>query len=478
MRTWKLHSIATAGVLTSVLACGASPGGGGDADVHGKGNAPTPTGTGTASTPQPMPTQAPPTEALRQLDVGAEHTCAVIEGRVKCWGYGGSGALGYGDTMNRGEAANQMGVNLPAVDLGTGVLAKSVHAGYRHTCALLTDGHVKCWGSGSLGIGVTDARGDEPNEMGNYLPLVDLGVGRTAKALFAGELATCALLDNDGLKCWGKNSVGVLGLGDRVSRGDAPNQMGDNLPYVQLGAGRFVKDLAIGMVHACAVLDDQTVKCWGENMVGQLGQGTYTLPIGISPNEVANLPPVNLGSGRTAKAVAVGDYHSCVILDNDTVKCWGENRSGQLGLGDQRIRGSRPNEMGDNLMPVDLGPGRTAKRITATMDSTCVITDDDNVKCWGDDSLGRLGAEGARNRGSAPNQMGANLPGVNLGIGRHVRALYSGYIGTSCAVLDNADVKCWGFNGQGQLGLGDTVHRGITADQMGDNLPVVNLTGP
>ena len=108
-----------------------------------------------------------------------------------------------------------MGDNLLAVNLGSGNTAVAISAGGGQTCALLHDGAVKCWGrndTGQLGIGDTSNRGDQPNEMGDNLPAVDLGTGNTAIAISAG-LQTCALLDNQAVKCWGLNNFGQLGLG-------------------------------------------------------------------------------------------------------------------------------------------------------------------------------------------------------------------------------------------------------------------------
>ena len=112
-----------------------------------------------------------------------------------------------------------------------------VTAGNSHACALLTGGIVKCWGyngNGELGLGDTAWRGDEPNEMGGNLPAVNLGTGTTAVAISAGRHHTCALLDDFSVKCWGSNEHGELGLGDTAVRGDGPNEMGDNLPTVKL----------------------------------------------------------------------------------------------------------------------------------------------------------------------------------------------------------------------------------------------------
>jgi hypothetical protein len=130
-----------------------------------------------------------------------------------------------------------MGNNLPAVNLGTRRKAKAITAGTLHTCAILDNNTVKCWGlngDGGLGYGDTNHRGDEPNEMGDNLPAVDLGTGRNAKAIAAGGGHTCALLDNNTVKCWGRSNAGQLGYGDTNDRGDAAGEMGDNLHQVVL----------------------------------------------------------------------------------------------------------------------------------------------------------------------------------------------------------------------------------------------------
>ena len=94
----------------------------------------------------------------------------------------------------------------------------------------------------------------------------------------------------------------------------------------------------------------------------------------------ANLPTVDLGPGHTAKAITTGNAHTCAILDDDTLKCWGRNTESELGLGDTANRGDGPGEMGANLPTVDLGPGRTTKAITAGESHTCALLDDDTVK--------------------------------------------------------------------------------------------------
>jgi alpha-tubulin suppressor-like RCC1 family protein len=353
-------------------------------------------------------------------DTDNGHTCALLDdGSIKCWGNNGLGQLGLGDTTSRGRLPNQMGDSLAAVALGTGRSAKALVANSFHTCALLDNDTVKCWGGGAgLGIGDVNNRGDQPSEMGDNLPAVSLGTNRTAKALSAGGSHVCALLDDNSVKCWGDNSSGQLGLGDTNSRGDQANQMGDNLLAVALGTGRSVKAIAAGDDHTCALLDDNTVKCWGYNQDGELGLGDGNTR-GDQAGEMGdNLPVVALGNGHTAQGLAAGALHSCVLLDDNTVKCWGYNQDGELGLGDKTTRGDQPGEMGASLPMVALGSGRTAKAITSGQMAghTCALLDNDTIKCWGYVAFGRLGlGDGANNRGDQPNEMGDNLPSVDLG---------------------------------------------------------------
>jgi alpha-tubulin suppressor-like RCC1 family protein len=131
--------------------------------------------------------------------------------------------------------------------------------------------------------------------------------------------------------------------------------MGDNLPAVDLGTGSRAVAVSAGALHTCALLDTGAVKCWGEGAYGRLGLGDAKNR-GTGPKEMGDaLPAVDLGARRTAVAVRAGGYHTCAILDGGGVACWGRGAEGQLGVGDTKGRGGRPNEMGDALPVVDLG---------------------------------------------------------------------------------------------------------------------------
>ncbi len=414
---------------------------------------------------------------------GYNHSCALLtSGQVKCWGYNLRGQLGLGDTQNRGDTPSELGDNLPAVLLGNGRTAVAVAAGGEHTCALLDDGQVKCWGSnarGQLGQGDTQARGDNPSEMGDNLPAVELGTGRTASAVSAGSHHTCVLLDAGEVKCWGNNGTGELGLGDTSSRGDGPGEMGDNLPAVSLGTDRIAIAITANgdpgnyTGHSCALLDTHQVRCWGYNNTGQLGLGD-TQSRGDGPGEMGDsLPVVSLGTGRTALSLSAGTFHTCVILDSAQVKCWGFNIVGQLGLGDTQTRGDGAGEMGDSLPVVSLGSSVLASAVSMETYHSCALLNTGDAKCWGSNGVGQLGLGNTQTRGDGPGEMGDSLPAVFLGTGLAASSVSTGG-GFSCA-LAQGQVKCWGGNAYGQLGVGDTAGRGDEPGEMGDALLSVDF---
>jgi alpha-tubulin suppressor-like RCC1 family protein len=413
-----------------------------------------------------------------RVAAGNAHTCAIVAGgKVKCWGRNVGGQLGVGDTTDRGKAPGQMGANLPFTDLGPGAVATALGAGFGHTCALLDDGRVKCWGSngfGQLGLDDTQNRGPTPATMGAALPAVALGA--SAKALSVGAYHACVILIDGRVKCWGLNTYGQLGVGDKKDRGNGALAMA-SLPFVDLGAGRTARAIVAGTQTSCAILDDDTLKCWGFNFDGELGIGTAD-DRGDAPGEMGDqLPRVDLGAGRTVKSVAIGGLHTCALLDDGRVKCWGQGSSGALGYGDPDPRGAKPSDMGAALPAVDLGPGRTARLVSATSGSSCAILDDASVKCWGRNDRGQLGQGDAASRGTGNGEMGAALLPIALAPGRTAVALAPAEESHLCAILDDGALQCWGANEAGQLGLGDTNDRGDGPNEMGAALPFVSL-GP
>lgn len=360
------------------------------------------------------------------LAAGGFHTCVLLEnGRVKCWGLNSMGQLGLGLTDNQGE-----------------------------------DGFA---GDTTLG--------DQAGEMGDNLATLDFGTGRTVTAVSANLYHSCVVLDNGSVKCWGRNDQGQLGVGDTNNRGDAPGEMGDSLPAITFG--RPAVTVTTGASHSCALLNDGSVKCWGYNFYGQLGLG-HANNVGDQPGETTSLVSVDLGTGRTALSVAAGGDHTCAVLDDNTLKCWGRNDFGELGLGHTEHVGNDPDEMGNALAAVSLGAGRTAAGVTSAYSHTCAVLDDKTVKCWGYNQFGNLGVGDTSERGDEAGEMGDALSTVSLGTGKQAAELSAGSYYT-CSLFDDAAIKCWGLNSSGQLGLGDRAWRGDQPSDMGDNLPAVSL---
>jgi cysteine-rich repeat protein len=428
---------------------------------------------------------------------GSGKTCAVgANRRLLCWGNNNDGSLGLGDTRTRGDKPDTMGANLPTVDLGRGRSVSEVALG-GNMCALLDNHQAKCWGNnyaGQLGQGDTLTRGDQLGEVGDGLAAIDFGQGNVPIALADGSNSTCALLAQGRVKCWGSSDLGQTGYGDRLARGNRSGQMGDALPFVDLGSARTALSVAAGGWNFCALLDDRSIKCWGRGAEGIPGAGDSSNR-GDDPGEMGDaLMPIDLGPGARIQSFALASDHVCALLAGDEVKCWGANGFGQLGFVPDEampIRGNAPGEMGANLPVVDLGTGQVPIQLAAGDSFTCALLASGQVKCWGADNRGQLGLPNdgfdsrTSNRGDDPGEMGDALPALDFGRGRSAKSICAGS-GHACALLDNGKVKCWGDNISGTLGVGyagrdfslefnDEYCVGDQAGEMGDNLPAIDL---
>jgi alpha-tubulin suppressor-like RCC1 family protein len=273
---------------------------------------------------------------------------------------------------------------------------------------------VVCWGynkHNELGDGTTRER---------WSPVAVTGPSAGVSAIATGARHGCALTGG-GVKCWGYNYYGQLGDGTNANRAGAV--------YVS-GLGRGVTAIAGGAFHTCALMAAGTVKCWGLNILGQLGDDT----------EVERWTPVDVvGLGGNAIAVAAGDSHSCAILQGGRVKCWGENRYGQLGDGTTQR----------HLTPVDVsGLSRGVTALSLGGRHSCAIVGG-IVKCWGGNLFGQIG-DGTRQRRLVPVRVaGLRADAIAIAVGD----------GHSCALTVSEGLRCWGYNGWGQLGDGTDVDR-------------------
>ncbi|MEO1056831.1 MAG: RCC1 domain-containing protein, partial [Actinomycetota bacterium] len=244
------------------------------------------------------------------------------------------GQLGYG---------NPNVVNDPStvgtVPLGPGRTAEKITAGRFHTCALLDDGNVRCWGEQNAITGQPEDIGEnEPASAGPLLTAADFGGGQPI-ALSAGARATCVLADDDTVWCWGAgkpscNSTGMCGSAPAVPA------------EVDLG-GRIPVALDLGFDHACVLFSGGGVGCWGVGDDGRLGYGD-TDDVGDDEPPLAK-GLVDVGAGRTVKAISAGRRGTCALLDNDTIRCWGDASEGVPG-------GANTIDIGDDEAPGDAPP--------------------------------------------------------------------------------------------------------------------------
>jgi alpha-tubulin suppressor-like RCC1 family protein len=365
----------------------------------------------------PSPT-VPPAELPRAglLALGGSHTCALTVGMgAACWGNNRYGQLGNGTFFSSS-------IPQPVSRLSSGVI--SIAAGWAHACAVRADGGLECWGSnakGQLGDSTT-ADSSSPVEV--------FGLREGVKAVTAGHRHTCALMEEGSVKCWGENASGGLGDGTNINRSTPVD-----VPELESG----VKAVEAGAGHTCALMEDGSVKCWGWNPSGQLGNGTVV---------ESRLPADVTGLPAPVRALAAGDQHTCALLEDGSIACWGANASGQLGNG-TRIRSNAP-------VAVDGLPG-AAVAITAGGAHSCALLEGNVLVCWGDDQSGQLGDGGYENQ-SRPVTVGA--------LAGEVEEVSAG-IGNTCAVMKDNRVQCWGGNAEGQLGDGTVKGRRTPGDVAG-----------
>ncbi len=377
------------------------------------------------------------------LAAGGRQTCVTEDGRVRCWGAGQYGVLGYGNTTNIGD--NETPAS--AGDVSVGAAVDVLAPGYYHTCALTSAGNVRCWGRndlGQLGLGNTTNIGDNelPSSVGNVV------LGGTATQISSGIYHTCALLTTGAVHCWGGNMSGQLGYGHTNAIGD--NETPASAGAVPIAVSDRAVEIAAGEFHTCARLDSGAVKCWGYNAYGTLGYGhTSTIGDNETPLTVGN---VNVGG--TVTALAAGEGHTCALLSGGQVRCWGYAAYGQLGY-------ANTTNIGDNETPASVGTVNfgsvTALTISAGGNRTCVLDSDYNVRCWGEGLGGGLGY-------GNQNSIGDNEHPVTAGtvsIGGLAVSISVGYDHT-CSVVSASgyQVRCWGRNAGGKLGYGHTSNIG------------------
>ena len=365
------------------------------------------------------------------------------------------GQLGSGNATGIGDEPNEMGQHLPPIDLGLGAEVTQVSCGAQHNCVLLLGGAVKCFGRNSEGqLGLGDVlpgpqfrryetraimparsafdgfsfpgqprnRGTDSSHMGDSLPALDLG-NFSAIHLAAGDRHTCALSAEGHVACWG------MLFPQGTNAGDEPGEMGDRLPTFDFGFP--VIQVAVGHDYTCVLSAEGQVRCWGRNYFAQLGLGD------TSDRDVDGATDVDLGTGMSATHLAVGvnSFHSCVILQDETVRCWGYNRYGQLGQGNSLNVGNGPGEMGDYLEPMAVD---RAQSLAVGGRHTCALQVDDSLLCYGLSRDGQLGLGRSDAVGDEPSELAGSGELPPLFVSQNLRE------GLEAVRLSGGD-RTWGW---------------------------------
>jgi cysteine-rich repeat protein len=318
----------------------------------------------------------------------------------------------------------------------------SISSGNDYTCILFGAGSVRCWGANSYGqLGRPGGSiGDQPGEM----PPPDLVLGGNAVQLATGTRHACALLENNRVVCWGHNGSGQLGIGNTENIGDEPNEM----PPQQIAGLGNVVQLVAASSSTCVLLDTGGVRCWGSSQAGYNTSVNY----GDDPGEMPT-PLVSVG-GTVAELAAHGSFN-CARLVNTQVRCWGSNDSGQCGQGHENTIG---NMVGSMPPPAINYGGGVIAGMHPGLWNMCLSFDDGDLRCWGRNTSGQLGLNHNDDIADQPNEM----PPINSIVGG-LTSFASGGLRHTCAIITGGTVRCWGNNDYGQLGY-------QVASNVGDNL--------
>lgn len=302
------------------------------------------------------------TSGVSTIAAGSYHSCAVtVSGVAMCWGHNLNQQLGDGTTTQRAT---------PVAVGGLGTNVQRVTVGNTHSCALMADGEVKCWGAGNNGE-LGDGR-----RVTSGTPVQVQGLGAGVQDIAAGANHTCVVTSAGAVKCWGLNGYGQLGDGTTMHR---------PIPVDALGFAGDARSIATSYQHTCAVTASGAVKCWGYNTVGQLGDGSTSsksTPVTVS------------GIVSGASSVSAGAYNTCVRAVDGRALCWGDNTYGQLGNG---------TTTGSRVPVVVQGLATGVQHIMAGDLHACALTAEGAVRCWGRNNSGQLGDGTTTQRNTSVN---------------------------------------------------------------------------
>lgn len=394
--------------------------------------------------------------------------CAALT--LFCAALAGPALAGGGTLVAAGSGtAGQLGDNLstnsttPVLVLDTGALAGKtiihVSAGTDHTCATSSDGLAFCWGdntNGEIGDGNSgsNVKVAAPYQIGGAL------AGKVVTKTVAGYRASCAMTADGLAYCWGKNNVGQLGIGSTQSNGGVTTPTEVNTTS-SATAGSFVRgtvtDIRISQYHGCVVASG-AAHCWGANANGQLGNNSTTSStVAVAVNTASGTSSL---FGKTVAQISAGrsnganSGYTCVVTTDSMAHCWGDNSSGAVG----------DNTSTNRLVPVAVNTtsgtsslfGKLVSQIAtgsgASTGNVCAVATDGTAHCWGARTGGQIG-DGGASSGSQLAPVAVSTAGVLSGKSIVTISLGSDH---TCASTSDGVTYCWGGNGTGEFGNGNT----------------------
>jgi alpha-tubulin suppressor-like RCC1 family protein len=360
----------------------------------------------------------------RAVCAGDRHTCAVVAGgdsSAVCLGRNDRYQLGDGTTEDSLEGTSvvvaQEDTSAPPIYLNN---VRQVACRKNMSCAVTNDNVLYCWGS--MPIGFTEIVGVGAKKIADSVSQVAVGDGRHL----------CFVTTAGKVSCLGKNesnALGVSGVGETTTPQDVPGFPDTTSDPPNSHAA---VEVTVGASHSCARLDSGIVKCWGGNWDGQLGSSA---PSASGPTAIP---------GLRAKSIAAGYDHTCAVGEDGVVRCWGDNAGGALGNGKACEHQTAPVAV--------VGATLRAKLVAASMNHTCMVSDGDNVYCWGMNGTGQLGI-GPPYDGATMVPTRVPYTWTDPSLVKNVRAITTGRWHT-CAGRNDGKLQCWGRGDTGQLNDG------------------------
>lgn len=365
----------------------------------------------------------------KSITLGDFHTCALNNSKVLCWGDNSNGQLGTEKVGAPQYSPTPQMVSLSSNDIPTDIVA-----GGSHTCALLNNGTVKCWGnnqSGQLGNGTTS---------NSATPIIVSQINN-AKQISVGGEHSCALLNDGTIRCWGNNKNGQLGNNSKIT---------STTPVV-VNTLTGIASIALGKAHSCAVSSVGAVLCWGDNNFGQSGGSQSGSPI-----------PVSIATKNNKKAKAVissgASEFTCALMDDNSFQCWGWNAHSQMG--------GPPSTY--NFYPIVVSSLGLVTDVVLGSGFICGISSTGLVKCQGANWYGYLGNGSFGKSDYATPVM---VSGINSAIQIAAGSRHA------CAFLSDKTLKCWGLNNWGNIGV-DPNSPALQSVMLGSTTKMIFSTTP